>query len=251
MAGLLLAGCQKPVARTDEISTPNLAPDPAVSIVARPSTPPPPEYAPPGVFYLLAPVRKDTKDGIIRLLPGTEVKATRNGKYMTPEGEMGLPTGLLTNDMAKARAARNADKVAQSGTYPKGLPSISAAPSAPLASAAPIASASTMGTSSLGTTTSPFPVTNNPLAPAAPSSADADIRNLRFRLSVLKSEEAKLQDNLTYLSEKFRQVHHTVSAPSGLNGSTNLSDISLISSKLAAVQAEIQTLQSRLGTAAN
>jgi hypothetical protein len=41
------------------------------------------------------------------------VKRVREGVYLTPFGEQRLDAALLTNDMAKARAARDADRVAQ------------------------------------------------------------------------------------------------------------------------------------------
>jgi len=83
------------------------------------ATPPPapatpaPELAPEGIFYLLAPSRVETDHGLVGLLAGTGVKLVRPGVYLTPSGEVPLDPALLTNDMAKARAARDVGRAAQ------------------------------------------------------------------------------------------------------------------------------------------
>lgn len=248
-----MAGCHRPVAQTEDDSTPNLATDTqAAPIVARPSTPPPPEYAPRGVFYLLASVRKETKDGIIRLLPGTEVKLVRNGKYLTPEGEMALDPKLLTNDMARARAARDADRLAQNAAMPQGLPPTPPAPIAPAPTGAPLAASVSptpaAADSSLAAITAPFPGAVNGPAPAQHADTDSHAQAMRFRLSTLKSEESKLQANIDFLNEKAQSRPH-INGLSGLSGSTNLADWDIINTKLAAVRAEIQALENQMAAA--
>src|ERR1700744_4429463 len=101
LAVLALAGCQKPVTGSD------------ASQALEPVASPTPEYAPAGTFYLLTSVRKETKDGIVRLLPGTEVKLVRPGRYRTPEGEMALDAKFLTNDRTQARLALASDQTHQ------------------------------------------------------------------------------------------------------------------------------------------
>jgi len=267
MAGLLLTACRKPVAQTEDNSAPQAGtttqapslslPQTASSIPTKtiprtltqaapfPDAPAPAplrELAPPGVFYLLVPVRKDAKDGVIRLLPGTEVRLGKNGKFITPEGEMTLDPGILTNDMAQARAARRADKLAQASAYPLGLPPTSAAPSASIPPPAPTAA---------------LPPAPNPLAglfgaTPAPQADNANVRALKFRLSVLKNDEAKLQANLDFLSDKALHPYRPGRvAPAGLNSTTNLTDWNLVSDKLTAVRAEIQSVEGKLGMAAN
>ncbi len=244
MLGLMMAGCQKRVVQTEDSSAPNLTASPQmIPAVAAQTTPAPREYAPSGVFYLLTAVRRDTRDGIIRLLPGTEVKLARNGKYITPEGEMTLDPKILTDDMAVARAVRNADMAAQNAAYPKGLP--------PTPPSAPIAASSS---ATLSAAASPAAVFNTLFSgtPAQTSSqqqveGDAQVRAMKFRLSILKKEEAKLQANADYLHEKALSLPHTTGAPTGLSGSTNVADSNLIANKLATVRTEIQTLEQRLG----
>src|SRR4051794_20850431 len=104
-AALALASCQKPVTDGNENSAPQ-------SVVIA-TTPAPPQFAPPGVYYVLTAIRKETKDGISRLTPGTEVKLTRPGIYRTPIGEMALDAHNLTNEIGVARAAWTADQTKQ------------------------------------------------------------------------------------------------------------------------------------------
>ncbi|EDY21103.1 hypothetical protein CfE428DRAFT_1396 [Chthoniobacter flavus Ellin428] len=267
MAGLLLTACRKPVAQTEDTlapqpvattQAPSLSPAQTASptrtetvpptltqttrLIDAPAPAPLRELAPPGVFYLLVSVRKDTKDGVVRLLPGTEVRLGKNGKFITPEGEMTLDPGILTNDMAKARVVRRADKLAQATGYPQGLSAISAAPNTSVPPPAP---------------TRALPPTPDPLAALfsatpAPQADNANVRALKFRLSVLKSDEAKLQANMDFLSDKALHPYRSGRvAPAGLNSTTNLTDWNLVSDKLAAVRAEIQSLEAKLGVAAN
>jgi hypothetical protein len=103
---LAAAGCDKLGTQT----SPPSSPSPAVA-EATPS--PGPHLAPPGVFYLVAAYRVETKSGVVGLPPGTGVKFLRDGIYLTPSGELAIPTRYLTNDMDVARAARDADLAAQ------------------------------------------------------------------------------------------------------------------------------------------
>ena len=127
---LALASCEKPATtqNTEPTPPPAATPAPATPSPATPTpaitmaTPPPatpvpatpaPELAPEGVFYLIAATRVETPDGIRGLPPGTGVKLVRPGIYLTPAGEVPLDSVLLTNDLAKARAARAAAQAAQ------------------------------------------------------------------------------------------------------------------------------------------
>ena len=224
MAALLLAGCKKPVADGDGNGVDNSG------LTAAPTPLPTPDYAPPGPFFLLSAVRKETKDGVLRLLPGTEVKLLRNGKYQTPEGEMALDAKLLTNDRTVARAAQNSDLKTQAAVRPKGLPAMPAP--------APIAAPPVLAINQTGAT----PV---------PSDADAKVRSMKFRLTVLKNEESKLQDNANYLFEKAMRSPKVQGAPTGLSGSTSLSDLANINARLTALRAEIQDLESKLQSSAH
>ncbi|MEZ0259075.1 MAG: hypothetical protein ACAI37_27575 [Chthoniobacter sp.] len=224
MAGLVLAGCQKRLVNNEEGDATAMA-------IATPV--PTPDYAPPGVFFLLSPVRKETKDGVLRLVPGTEVKLQRNGKYQTPEGEMAMDPHILTNDRTAARAAQTADRNGQARALPR---VVAAAP--PAAPRAVSSAAASQPVAAL-----------NPPATTAKSPSDEKLRAMRFKLASLKSEEAKLQANVTFLWEKMsRMPNHlrTQSAPSSLSGSTSLADWDTLNAKLAAVRVEIQDLEAQL-----
>jgi hypothetical protein len=72
---------------------------------------------------------------------------------------------------------------------------------------------------------------------------------MKFKLTALKAEEAKLQANLTYLWERMLKVPkglRTQDAPTSLNGSTSLDGIEPLKAKLVAVRAEIQELETKL-----
>jgi hypothetical protein len=147
MAALAGASCSKPVATTgDEDAppppaavttsapvTPIAAPAPGGAISQTPSATPAPELAPEGVFYLVAVARVENADGVHNLPPGTGVKLVRPGVYLTPYGEHPLAAALLTNDLAKARAARDADRAAQDAARQKTADVAQAARAAQLA----------------------------------------------------------------------------------------------------------------------
>lgn len=138
---LAFASCSKPSAQHEPEAAPP-APSVAVSTPApatpapepgriAAATPPPaisaPELAPPGVFYLLAAARVETADGIIGLPPGTGVKFVREGIYLTPRGEVSLDASSLTNDLARARQARDADRAAQAAVMTRGASDVAQA----------------------------------------------------------------------------------------------------------------------------
>ena len=100
-------------------SKPTPVPEPMGISPAPAPTTSAPELAPEGVFYLLAPSRVETVDGLYGLPPGTGVKLVRPGIYLTPYGEVPLDPALLTNDMGKARAARAAERAAQGAAHPR------------------------------------------------------------------------------------------------------------------------------------
>lgn len=225
MAGLVLAGCQKRVVNNDG--------DDAAPLAVAATPVPTPDYAPPGVFFLLTPVRKETRDGVIRLLPGTEVKLLRNGKYQTPEGEMALDPRNLTNDRTASRAAQAADRRGQTAALPRSV-----------AATAPVAPRV------VSPAAAPQPVVALNTAPnAAESPAEQKVRLIKFKLASLKAEEAKLQANITFLLEKAARVPKylkTQAAPTGLSGSTSVGDYDSMNVRLLAVQAEIRTLEAQL-----
>jgi hypothetical protein len=118
-------GTQSPTTEAEPAHSPaSAAPQPAAAAIAAApavATPAPvpvaqapaPELAPPGVFYLVEAYKVETDAGITGLPPGTGVKLLHDNVYLTPAGEAKLPPGILTNDMAAAREARDADRQAQ------------------------------------------------------------------------------------------------------------------------------------------
>lgn len=96
-----------------EVAVIETTPAPALTREEPAPATPAPEFAPEGVFYLIAAARVETADGIKGLPPGTGVKLVKPGIYLTPAGEVPLDAALLTNDMGKARAARDADRARQ------------------------------------------------------------------------------------------------------------------------------------------
>ena len=125
MLALAFASCHKPTAdnSSSEPEPPAVAPSPATPPLAQPQvaaatpapivTTPAPELAPPGIFYLVQNVRIETDSGITGLPPGTGVKLVREGVYLTPAGEVPLQPEQITNKLAIARKARDADRAAQ------------------------------------------------------------------------------------------------------------------------------------------
>jgi hypothetical protein len=97
IVALALAGCQK-MAQTEEALPPVSTPAPVAN----------PRLAPEGVFYLVAPAQVETPSGVIRLAVGTGVRRLRPGVYLTPSGEAALRDDQVTNDLDRARQARDA-----------------------------------------------------------------------------------------------------------------------------------------------
>ena len=127
---LTMAGCQKKTAEEGESApaaeeprssvaqsaTPApVAPlQPTTSATAAAATPEPPQLAPPGTFFLLAKVSVETSDGILGVLPGTEVHEVAPGIYEDAQkNRLTLRSDQVTNDLRLARQARGADANAQ------------------------------------------------------------------------------------------------------------------------------------------
>jgi hypothetical protein len=96
-------------------------------VIPEPAAPAPPELAPEGVFYVIVATRVETESGVHGLPPGTGVKLVRPGIYLTPAGEMAIAPERLTNDMAVARAARNAAQAEQAALQQQGAANASVA----------------------------------------------------------------------------------------------------------------------------
>ena len=123
LLAIAFASCHKPTvdnsvpepeapASTPSPATP--APTRAPVAAATPAPPTPaPQLAPPGVFYLVQNVRIETDSGVTGLPPGTGVKLVRPGVYLSPAGEISLRPEQITNNLALARQARDADRAAQ------------------------------------------------------------------------------------------------------------------------------------------
>jgi hypothetical protein len=207
---LFCTGCHKPVASTDDTPAPELAANPT------------PDYAPPGTFYLLTTVRKETKDGVSRLLPGTEVRQLRPGRYRTPEGEMALDAKILTNDRTMARAAAAADQTHQALVAPK------------YASTAPAPGAS------------PRQMPPNPsfnaTAKGGQQAADkaSAVTSLKFSLTNLQRKQAGLQKELATLQGQSAH-RHRVSATGP--------DIERVNGELQQVQAQIDDVSRKIADA--
>ena len=106
---LVLAACQKstPPEETLAEATPAPANAPTAALAA-------PELAPPGVFFLIAQVSFETRNGISRLTPGKRLQRVRPGKYTADGHEVALRDDQVTNDLAFARAVAEDDARAQS-----------------------------------------------------------------------------------------------------------------------------------------
>ncbi|MEP6669565.1 MAG: hypothetical protein ABJF10_10460 [Chthoniobacter sp.] len=217
LAGLALAGCDRPVAKVDDNDT--------HLVEATPTPVPTPQYAKPGTFYLVEAVRKETKDGVSRLVPGTEVRLIRPGIYQTPLGEMPLNARVLTNDLTVARAVSRTDLKAQSVALPKAA--LAAAPAVMRQPVANLASANTT-----------VPVVN--AAQQQASRLKENLRTMNFQLSSLEHEETTLQSRIEYLQGR---VYHNMNRATT---STAESDLNNCTRKLAEVQAGMQTLRSKI-----
>ena len=79
-----------------------------------PAAPAAPELAPPGVFFLTAPVSFETADGISRLIPGQRLQLVRPGVYTAGARQVTLRDDQVTNDLAFARIVAEDDARAQS-----------------------------------------------------------------------------------------------------------------------------------------
>jgi len=211
LAGLALAGCDRPAPKVIE--------DAPRIVEATPA--PTPQYARPGTFYLVEAVRKETKDGVSRLIPGTEVRLIRPGIYQTPLGEMPLSSKVLTNDLTVARAVSRTDLTAQSAALPK-------------ATAAAVVRRPAAETVAANATA---PVVN---AAAQAARLKENLRTMSFQLSSLQREEADLQSRIDYLQKRIVRYGGRPSA------STALSDLENCTTKLGEVQQSIRTMHARI-----
>ena len=128
---LAFAACQKsappdeaPAEATPAPATPAQASAPAATApgapgataatAPAPAAPAAPELAPPGVFFLTAPISFETADGISRLIPGQRLQLVRPGIYTAGTREVTLRDDQVTNDLAFARIVAEDDARAQS-----------------------------------------------------------------------------------------------------------------------------------------
>jgi hypothetical protein len=78
-----------------------------------PATPEPPQFAPPGVFYLVSTVSIQTNDGILGFKPGTQVVKQSDGSFIGNGHKLQLNATQMTNDLRVARQVIAADENAQ------------------------------------------------------------------------------------------------------------------------------------------
>ena len=235
---LAFAGCQKPVAQQPDeperppasgapivASTPQPVVAPAPVAVAPPaSAMPAPQMAPPGVFYLLTAARVETSEGIRGLPPGTGVKLVRPGIYLTPAGEAALRDDQVTNNMALAREARDADRAGQAAMKQR------------LAGEAERATASSAQAA----------VEND----ANHKSALKQIERQRVeaQLSALKLREAALKSDMTELRRKRSKENYNRVVKDRIVTSTTDQTIKESESQLAIMHEQIRQLEAQLNS---
>ena len=148
----------KPAATPAQASAPAAAaPGATAATVSASAAPAAPELAPPGVFFLTAPVSFETADGISRLIPGQRLQLVRPGIYTAGAREVTLRGDQVTNDLAFARIVAEDDARAQSAirqslaARPKataaGAPAQAQAQAQPQAVPQPITSRAPLGSS--------------------------------------------------------------------------------------------------------
>jgi hypothetical protein len=98
---------------SDTPPPPGPASDSTVRTAPPPTTPEPPQFAPPGVFYLVSTVSIQTKDGIFGLKPGTQVVKQSDGSFIGNGHKLQLNATQVTNDLRIARQVIAADENAQ------------------------------------------------------------------------------------------------------------------------------------------
>jgi hypothetical protein len=229
VAALAFASCQKQTTQDTAEATPDpiaeSTPSPATPApVARgTTTPPAPQLAPEGIFYLVSAARIETPDGVVGLPVGTGVKKIRDGVYLTPSGEAPLRPEQLTNDLTRARAARDAAvaATARQRTVPSNTPR---APSA-----ATTAAAST----------------------AAAASKEAAVKlaqraRIEARLATLASEEEALKAQLFGLHEKRNKEMANAALKGRTVSSSTAQRISAMDAQLKKIQTETTTARQQL-----
>jgi len=77
------------------------------------ATPEPPQFAPPGVFYLLASTSIETDAGVFGLKPGTQVVKQTDGSFIGEGHKLQLTPAQITNDLRVVRKVMAADDQAQ------------------------------------------------------------------------------------------------------------------------------------------
>ncbi|MDB6149087.1 MAG: hypothetical protein JWQ44_535 [Chthoniobacter sp.] len=231
VAALAFASCQKQTTQDTAEATPDpiaeSTPSPATPApVARGTTPPPaPQLAPEGIFYLVSAARIETPDGVVGLPVGTGVKKIRDGVYLTPSGEAPLRPEQLTNDLTRARAARDAALAVAATARQRTVPSNT--PRAP--SAATTAAAST----------------------AAAASKEAAVKlaeraRIEARLATLASEEEALKAQLFGLHEKRNKEMANAALKGRTVSSSTAQRISAMDAQLKKIQTETTTARQQL-----
>ncbi len=230
LAVLALASCSKPVAEQAPAPSAEATPEPIAVATPAPAAPPPPpvtmatpapaipasELAPPGVFYLLAAARVETPDGIRGLPPGTGVKLVRAGVYLTPYGEMPLDPRQLTNDMAAARRARDAERATQATVQAQGA--ADAARAAEKARAAAVKAE----------------------AEQATAMKAADRQRVEGRVVALMKQEAALEVQINNLSAKASNESFNKEVKGRTVGSTTNTQLTTARAQLEIIRAQLQ-----------
>lgn len=236
LVALAFASCQKPTAEippTDDaptapVSAPAATPapraasvsaPPAASVAAPPSATPAPELAPPGIFYLIAAVRMETDSGITGLPPGTGVKFLREGVYLSDAGEVALSPDQITNNLAIARRARDADRGKQTTAKMGGTEQSAELKAADAAKAAANA------------------------AKHQQDLADIDRKNLEARRNVLIGQEERLKAQLNALDERRAKENYNRVYKGRRITSTTPSEIKAVEAAIQTVREQIRALQ--------
>jgi hypothetical protein len=184
-------------------------------------TTPPPELAPPGVFYLVQAVRVETDSGVTGLPPGTGVKLVREGVYLTPAGEVQLQPEVLTNNLALARKARDADRAAQAAlrTRAAQVPAANAPQGAPQGSQDP--------------------------AQIEKAAMQVERQEVAARVASLQQQADALRTQLTTLIAKKNKEDYDKAMKGRMIASTTAADIASTQTALSAIQAQINSLQTQ------
>lgn len=238
MMALAFASCSKPTtSETEDAPSPAAPSTPAATpsapageskaTASAPAATPTParELAPEGVFYLIAAARVETSSSVHGLPPGTGVKRIRPGIYLTPAGELPLAEAQLTNDLAVARAARDAAHAEQSATQQ--LTAASAASAGQKAKAAASA-----------------PPDANHLA----ALKQIDIEQVTRQIAALEQQKGVLQQQIQGLSNKLSKESFNRVYKGRTTASTTEQQMNTAQTQLQAVQDQISASYQRLNT---